>query len=604
MRSRCFVSILLAVLSNIVTAGLVRRNGELFRPGFHVRSFNQSIVNAVSLQPQPPSTTPSPTSSSSSSLTPTITPNLKAGSAAVTTPIPSKQVGKVPAVGNGPGAATINTEDFSGETPTTTKTPSQGASASTQSAGSNISGNNEVPSASASKQSGKVPAFGSGPGAASVASNPTLDRPAPTSSKRIQLGTGASSQAATKTQEAQPSAFPTERPSDQKTSIISLRTQDPTSTPLPISISSASGEALASSTFANPSASASPTTASKPSEAPAAVGGNFALAAAFNSRFGSLKPDSPCNINDEQQAHACINGLFAQCNSVGRYTMTSCPEGQQCFALPLPASSTGVSVQCDTPSDAKKKLQPQVSAGAGESSAGNSAAKSSTQNPAASNSATTSPAAPSPAAPSPAATSPAAPSPAASRPAASVSGPAASAPAASSVAPNIVPTSSVVQPEPQGQATSIINTDTSTTKLEPTTFTTRTRSNASPDVATAASQPAPVPESPKPSLEQPAATTTDAPLILSFPPTSSSQKPTIAPAVPSRAPVAQSQNSAPVPAAESTPPAASPTAPAVNPSTPAAKTSASSPNITIVPLGNERLVTVTETVTTTTTARP
>ncbi|KAL9045130.1 MAG: hypothetical protein Q9214_001789 [Letrouitia sp. 1 TL-2023] len=596
MRSRCFVFLLLAVLSNIVTAGLVRRNGEPVRPDFHVRSFNQSSVNAISLQPQTLSTTPSLTSSSSSSLTSTITPNLKAGSAAATTPNPSKQVGKVPAVGNGPGAATINTENFSGETTTTTKTPSQGAFASTQSAGSNISGNNEVPSASASKQSGEVPAFGSGPGAASVASNPTLGRPAPTSSKRIPLGTGASNQAATTTREAQPSLFPTEKPSDQKTSIVSLQTQNPTSTPLSISISSASGGASASSTFTNPGASASPTTASKPSEAPAAVGGNFALAAAFNSRFGSLRPDSSCDINDEQQAHACINGLFAQCNSASRYTMTSCPEGQQCFALPLAASSTGVSVQCDTPSDAKKKLQPQASAGGGESSAGNSAATSSTQNPAAS-----SPAAPSPAAPSPAAPSPAA----------SVSGPAASAPAASSapssglVAPSIVPTSSVVQPKPQGQATPSVDTDpSSTTKLEPTTFTTRTRSNTSPDVATAASQPAPVPESPKPSLEQPAATTTDAPLILSFPPTSSSQEPTTAPAVLSQAPVPQSQNSAPVPTAKPTLPAASPTAPAANPSTPAAKTSASSPNITIVPLGNERLVTVTETVTTTTTARP
>ncbi|KAI4209707.1 MAG: hypothetical protein LQ351_007361, partial [Letrouitia transgressa] len=359
------------------------------RPGFHVRSFNQSIVDAASLHSQTPSTTPSPTSSSSSSPPSTIAPNLKAGSAAATTPISSKQVGKVPAVGNGPGAATINTEDFSGETPTTSKTSSQGASASTQSVGSNISGNNEVPSATASKQSGKVPAFGSGPGAASVASDPALARPAPTSSNRIQLATGPSSQAATETREAQPSAFPTERPSDQKTSTVPLRTQNPTSKPLPFSISSASSGAIASSSFANPSASASPTTASTPSEAPAAVGGNFALAAAFNSRFGSLKPDSPCDINDEQQAHACINGLFAQCNSVGRYTMTACPEGQQCFALPLPASSTGVSVQCDTPSDAKKKLQPQASTGGGESSAGNSAATSPTQNPAASNPETT-----------------------------------------------------------------------------------------------------------------------------------------------------------------------------------------------------------------------
>ncbi|KAL9613235.1 MAG: hypothetical protein Q9167_002195 [Letrouitia subvulpina] len=573
---------------------LILRRLTPFSPGFHVRSFNQSSVNAVSLQHQAHSTTPSPTSSPSSSLASTITPNLKAGSAAATTPIPSKQVGKVPAVGNGPGAATISTESFSGEAPTTTKIPSQGASPSTQSVGSNISGNNEDPSASASKRSGEASAFVSGPGAASVASNPTLDRPAPTS-KPIQLGTGASSHAATKTQEAQPSAFPTKKPSGQKTSIVSIPTQNPTSTPLPISTSSALGGASASFAITNPSAPASPTTTSKPSEAPAATGGNFALAAAFNSRFGLLKPDSPCNINDEQQAHACINGLFAQCNSAGRYTMTSCPEGQQCFALPLPDSSTGVSVQCDTPSDAKKKLQPQASVGGGESSAGHSAATSSTQNPAVS---------------SPAASSPAAPSPAAPGPAASGSGPVASAPAAPSaptssiVAPNIVPTSSVVQPEPQSQATSILNTDPSTTKLEPTTFTTRARSNTPPNVATAASQPAPVSESPKPSLEQPAATTTDAPLILSFPPTSSSQEPTTAPAVPSQAPAPQSQNPAPVPPAEATPPAASPTAPAANPNTPAARTSASSPNITIVPLGNARLITVTETVTTTTTARP
>ena len=83
---------------------------------------------------------------------------------------------------------------------------------------------------------------------------------------------------------------------------------------------------------------------------------NIAVALGFNTIFTTLTTESPCNFTGINRVSACVNGQLAQCAENGKYNLSPCPQGQQCFALPLTGKLFGVAVRCDTASDAYSEL--------------------------------------------------------------------------------------------------------------------------------------------------------------------------------------------------------------------------------------------------------
>lgn len=73
-------------------------------------------------------------------------------------------------------------------------------------------------------------------------------------------------------------------------------------------------------------------------------------AQALNQKFASLTADSSCTDGDQ----ACIGGGFAQCVG-GKFAVTPCSGGTQCFALPL-VNKPGTSLACDTQADATARF--------------------------------------------------------------------------------------------------------------------------------------------------------------------------------------------------------------------------------------------------------
>ncbi|GJJ10595.1 hypothetical protein Clacol_004822 [Clathrus columnatus] len=69
-----------------------------------------------------------------------------------------------------------------------------------------------------------------------------------------------------------------------------------------------------------------------------------------NSNFASLTADSSCTEGED----ACVDGGFAQCVS-GKFVVTQCAGGTQCFALPL-VNKPGTSIACTTQSDASSRI--------------------------------------------------------------------------------------------------------------------------------------------------------------------------------------------------------------------------------------------------------
>ena len=110
---------------------------------------------------------------------------------------------------------------------------------------------------------------------------------------------------------------------------------------------------------------ASTSGAPKPSSTvqyPNAQNGNPAMASGFNQIYKTLSETSSCDADDSNQAFSCISGELAQCQSDGTYVLKSCPQGQSCYALPLPSGQTGISVECAVPGDAAARLAGQQSA--------------------------------------------------------------------------------------------------------------------------------------------------------------------------------------------------------------------------------------------------
>ena len=110
---------------------------------------------------------------------------------------------------------------------------------------------------------------------------------------------------------------------------------------------------------------ASTSGAPKPSSTvqyPNAQNGNAAMASGFNQIYQTLSETSSCDAGNTNQAFSCISGELAQCQSDGTYVLKSCPQGESCYALPLPSGQSGISVECAVPSDAAARLAGQSSA--------------------------------------------------------------------------------------------------------------------------------------------------------------------------------------------------------------------------------------------------
>jgi len=73
-------------------------------------------------------------------------------------------------------------------------------------------------------------------------------------------------------------------------------------------------------------------------------------AQALNANFATLSADSSCTAGQ----NACVNGQFAQCVN-GKFSLSPCGGGTQCFALPL-VLSAGTSITCDTEADAVQRI--------------------------------------------------------------------------------------------------------------------------------------------------------------------------------------------------------------------------------------------------------
>ena len=198
--------------------------------------------------------------------------------------------------------------------------------------------------APAKGQFGSVPAFGSGPGAATTEE--------------------AKSQTAT----TKVNPYPTSAPSvkgyhDEDYNYESIAATSQSKAALPLSNGALTAIQSAIQSVATPakteqpvgtaSAKASPSTASI--EALKGKKGNIAMAMAFNSVFAKMNAQSPCNAKNKDEVVACISGQFGQCSN-GKYTLIQCPQGQSCFALPLSGSTQGITVQCASKQDANQRL--------------------------------------------------------------------------------------------------------------------------------------------------------------------------------------------------------------------------------------------------------
>ncbi|KAL9584649.1 MAG: hypothetical protein Q9212_001985 [Teloschistes hypoglaucus] len=505
MRSYATKLVLLAVISNMASAGLVRYHDRPIRGVNYVRSFNQSSLAAPSLQP---AESTSKTSATSSSL-PTSSAFSPTSSTATST---SKQIGSVPALGSGPGAATIDLESF-------TRTSASATLASVSSSSTLTTPNIQQSQSALDTASSSPVSFPSS--TSSVAS------PETTLATRLSLGTGV----------ATPASPP-------------QRSQLQTSAP-----SKSSGSAVSSTQGGLPSVSNTPATS----------GGNLAQALDFNKFFKTLTAESSCSFGDKTQGHACINGLFATCSNAGHYLTFACDQGQQCFALPRPEPELGVFIQCDTPSGASRKLQV-----ANSNTSETTAPKTS-------------------ATPKFGATT-------------------------SSTVPSSISSLSIANSQSLGpETTTTKQVGSSRTQLTSQATGISSVTQPVPSATSSAASPDPVPLVPTKSSASRATSSTDVPLIISFPSSSTSSSSQL-----SGQPLKPTKSQDPVPATavssvaspgSSVQPSPTVQPPTSTPTSMAAATSAAPPGITIVPLGgitvnnkerNEKTEkTVTVTVTTT-----
>ncbi|KAL8674657.1 MAG: hypothetical protein Q9168_000965 [Polycauliona sp. 1 TL-2023] len=144
MRAQALTLILLAVISNNVSAALIRYKEHPVRHSHYGRSFNESNIAAASSEPVDSVSTPSTSLSQ--------TPTQSSQSTSVLPMVNSNQVGSVPAEGTGDDAAKIDPQSLTQlSSVTTTDTPAKLA-----------------PTSTASRQVGSVPVEGSGDDATKI----------------------------------------------------------------------------------------------------------------------------------------------------------------------------------------------------------------------------------------------------------------------------------------------------------------------------------------------------------------------------------------------------------------------------------------------------
>ncbi|KAL8776728.1 MAG: hypothetical protein Q9194_002973 [Teloschistes cf. exilis] len=344
MRSYATKFVLLAVISNLASAGLVRYHDRPIRGVNHIRAFNQSSLSATSFQPAESTSKSSATPSSlttSSAFSPT-------SSTATST---SKQIGSVPALGSGPGAATIDLESLTRTSASATLAP--------------VSSSSTLTTSNIQQSQSALDAASSSP-VSLASSTSSLASPETTLATRLSLGTSVATPASpsqrSQVQSPSSATTPLSLSAEFQTSFSGIAQSSQFSAQTSVPSPPSSGSAVSSTQGGLPSVSNTPATS----------GGNLAQALDFNKFFKTLTSDSSCSSGDKTQGHACINGLFATCSSAGHYLTFACDQGQQCFALPRPAPELGVFIQCDTPGGASRKLQ-----GANANTSGTTAPKTS-----------------------------------------------------------------------------------------------------------------------------------------------------------------------------------------------------------------------------------
>ncbi|MCJ1459919.1 hypothetical protein MMC28_010298 [Mycoblastus sanguinarius] len=321
------IIVLLAVFSNLIVAGLVRHRTPIQHSRF-ARFSNQSTIASNFDAPQT-STSIMPSSSSLSYFTEPISETSISDLISSPTPI-DRQFASVQALGDSSQATTSDTglsaQSISVSTvvsQTSVQSPLLSTTASFLSmvrSAPNIGGAAAVVTPSA--------------GSTLIAFNlaPTNSREA-LSTTSSQLSESTQPTDATETQIAAP--------------ITALATSSAPEVQIPQSNTYEWAPVTAASTLS--AASAYPTY-------PTAQDGNVAMAVGFNQIYKTLSEVKPCNPSDDNQLFACVEGELAQCQADGLYTLKSCPQGQSCYALPMPSGKTGISVQCAVPSDAASQL--------------------------------------------------------------------------------------------------------------------------------------------------------------------------------------------------------------------------------------------------------
>lgn len=247
---------------------------------------------------------------------------------AQTSTVATKQVGSVPAIGSGPGAASVGDETL------THKAASSVTRIASVAAGIRSGNVSEIKTTSAARS---VPSFTSSP--VQTLSSSLIETRPPLGSSNSHAVT----------------------PSTQLTGVATVL---PSTNATRLSISIKSSVSSAGSSTLQPSSIQPPIP--RITEFPDTQG-NVETAVQFNKFFSTLGPNSQCSAEINTQAVVCINKQIALCGNNFRYVLQPCPEGQSCAAVPLNNGSKGISIQCIISTDVTPKLSP------GQPSGGSSA---------------------------------------------------------------------------------------------------------------------------------------------------------------------------------------------------------------------------------------
>lgn len=288
---------------------------------------------------------PEPLATTAPAFATTTSPSLAVSSSFVTAPA-TKQIGSVPAVGSGPGAAKIDEKDIASantEPPEPLSTaPSTSATTTVLSpltSSSPLATNGEALVDIYSKQTSNKPANGTDGGAATLAVQEI---------------------ASAKSESSGPSSTPALVPSTTSSlgkNEASLGNITSKRTGLVQSQASNKNSSVAATSAYVPKLSSSADSSTLPPSSDQPVApvvtniaeagtSNVAMAGTFNAFFDSMNANSACNPNSDTQRMVCIDRKIARCGPNGRYTLSACSQNQICRAVPLDGGRTGIAILC------------------------------------------------------------------------------------------------------------------------------------------------------------------------------------------------------------------------------------------------------------------